>query len=597
MIVDKRYRNLIFLRLTKESKRAISPPISSRSNRENRKFLSSLRLGFVGGCELEFIKGYLEQNGASCYHTFEHGESSDPLIALNEEDCGVYSFQPDFIIISDTQQFQDYIRMLQLGKSTFDLQASQIQESTERVLNSIKIARRSLQVNFIILDYPLKIRPTHGYFDYLQLENTHSLREFLMQLNLEYYKISRQEENVFFLSIPEAFLKAEKGFQIRQDDADGIYEHLTQDGAVTVSNELIHLLKIQKGFGQRKKCVVVDLDNTLWDGIIRDDGIAGIRVYHNRLVILSLLAKRGILLAIASKNDASSESAVKKILGSYWDMFVVKKINWNDKAQSLHEIASELNIGTNSLAFFDDNPFERAQIEQFLPEVQVYPDTEIVNSLNLLEFEPVGKLTQESDKRGQMYRQQMKRDVAKQDFQFDKVGFLKNSKIEAWFREAKEENLGRVTELILRTNQLNATTKRYSNEEIIAFYNSKTHKIYVVDLWDSYGEYGLIGVALIELEKERWVADILTFSCRAMGKSVEQAFLSYIMAESQKSKASALIGKYKQTSRNDAIEKIFKEVGFAKKNGTTTDYILWEYNFAKKPIPSIPTWIKMRNNS
>ncbi|TFG34236.1 HAD-IIIC family phosphatase [Candidatus Thorarchaeota archaeon] len=591
LVRNKKYRNHIIRRLVQETQRAARPPTSTRVSEEDVKFLSSLKIGFVGGCELSFMKEFLEANSAQVYHTFDHNEPSNPFLAFSDEKSGLYSFNPSVIIVSDVQDIRNYIFDIQHGATNFTKQEEQLKQARNRIMNGINLARKKLSTVFVIMNYPLAIRPAHGRFDYKHLSNAYSLREFLRHLDLLYFEMSKQEEDIYFLSIDESFLSAGVGHQIREGDADGIYEHLTREGAVTVAKDLIGHLKVIMGYGRRIKCAVIDLDNTLWDGILRDDGVEGINLHQNRLKALELLTKRGIVLAISSKNDSTLVPLIDEILGERSKLFAIKKVNWNDKAQNLREIAQELNIGIDSLAFFDDNPYERDQIKTFLPQILVLPDTEIIHALNRLDFEPIGKLTEESSKRTMMYAQQAIRESAEKMY-FDKESFLRACEMRLWMREVRPENLGRVTELILRTNQLNATAARYTNEEILDFYRSDDYKIYAVNLDDKYGEYGLIGVALVHREDFKWTMDVLTFSCRAMGKTVEQTFLTYLMNEAKKHGAKTLVGKYIKTDRNEAVEKIFEEAEFVRSLGKN-EMVFWEYNFDERGIPKYPDWFEI----
>ena len=593
LVRDRKYRSYILRRLTEETQRAARPPISAEAAAEDKEFLSELKIGFVGGCELSFMKDFLEANGAQCYHTFDHSEPSNPFLAFSDENGGIYSFNPSVVVISDVQDIRNYIFDIQHGATDFAKQEEQLKQAKNRILEGIKLARKKLSAVFIVMNYPLAIRPAHGRFDYKHLSNAYSLREFLKRLDLLYLEMSKQEEDMYVLSIDEAFLSAGVGHQIRESDADGIYEHLTQDGAVTVAHDLISHLKVITGYGRRIKCAVIDLDNTLWDGILRDDGVEGINLHPNRLKALELLTKRGIVLAISSKNDSTLVPLVDEILGKSSNLFAIKKINWNDKAQNLSEIAQELNIGIDSLAFFDDNPYERDQIKTFLPQVLVLPDTEILHALNRVEFEPVGKLTEESSKRALMYAQQAMRESVERQF-FDKESFLRACDMKLWMREAKPENLGRVTELILRTNQLNATAIRYTKEEILDFYRSDDYRIYIVNLDDKYGEYGLIGVSLVYKQDGMWNMEVLTFSCRAMGKTVEKTFLTYLMNEAKKQGASTLVGKYIKTDRNEAVERLFVEADFERKQGEG-EMVFWNYDFGDRGIPEYPDWFDIKS--
>ena len=593
LVRDRKYRNYILRRLTEETQRATKPPTSASIPEEDREFLSSLKIGFVGGCELSFMKEFLEANGATCYHTFDHNEPSNPFLAFDDERGGLYSFNPSIVIVSDVQDIRNYIFDIQHGATDFAKQEEQLKHAKDRVLSGIKRAREKLSSVYVIMNYPLTIRPAHGRFAYKHLSNAYSLREFLRHLDLLYLEMCKEEEDLYLLSIDEAFLSAGVGNQIRESDADGIYEHLTRNGAVTVVKDLIGHLKVITGHGRRIKCAVIDLDNTLWDGILRDDGVEGVNLHHNRLKALELLTKRGIILAISSKNDSSLIPLIDGILGKVSKLFTIKKVNWNDKAQNLQEIAQELNIGIDSLAFFDDNPYERDQITTFLPEVLVLPDTEILHALNRLEFEPVGKLTEESSKRVMMYAQQSKRESVEKQF-FDKESFLKACEMELWMRETKPENLGRVTELILRTNQLNVTSVRYTKEQILDFYHSDDYKIYVVNLVDKYGEYGLIGVSLIHKQDDKWNMEILTFSCRAMGKTVEKTFLTFLMKEAKNHRSSILVGKYIKTDRNEAVERLFEEAEFERTPGND-EIVIWNYDFGAKGIPEYPDWFDIKS--
>ncbi|MCG3225921.1 MAG: HAD-IIIC family phosphatase [Candidatus Heimdallarchaeota archaeon] len=591
MITDKKFRNTVLTRLT-QAARPIN--IATELPKEDKDFLTQQRIAFVGGCELEFMKEFFEANGVSCYLTFDHNESPDPNLVLSDFKSGVYAFNPNIVVLSDVQFIRSEIGSIQHNKSDFKSQDDQLEFVKQRLHNGIEKAKTKLNAIYFIMTYPLVIRPAFGRFDYKNLERSYSLREFLNRLESSFYDLAKQDEDLYVLSVNETFLKAATGLQIRENDADGVYEHFTREGAVTISMELVDHLKVVKAHGRKIKCVVLDLDNTMWDGILRDDGVEGINVYENRLTVLKFLTRRGIILAIASKNDSTIEPLVNKVLGPIADSIVIKKINWNDKAQSIMEIAEELNIGLDSVAFFDDNPYERDQIALFLPDVLVLPETELIHTLNRVEFEPVGKLTDESAKRTQLYVEQKKREVDEKTFALDKEGFLLSCSLEIWMREAKDENLGRVTELIQRTNQLNATAVRYSKDELLEFHRSSEFGVYIVNLYDRYGEYGLIGVTVVKKEVDKWTMEILTFSCRAMGKTVEETFLSYLMKEAMKEDVKVLIGKYQKTERNEAMERLFTESNFNKVS-TEGGLIIWEFNAEKKGVSAFPKWFKVLN--
>ncbi|MGQ4912129.1 MAG: hypothetical protein ACP6KW_08165, partial [Candidatus Thorarchaeota archaeon] len=157
MIRDKKYRNYIMRRLTEETQRAVKPPTSEALTQADRDFLSTLKIGFVGGCELSFIKEFLEANGAACYHTFDHNEPSNPFLAFNDEKGGLYSFDPSIVVVSDVQDIRNCIFDIQHGTTNFSKQDEQLQQAKERILSGIRLARKKLSASYIVMNYPLVI--------------------------------------------------------------------------------------------------------------------------------------------------------------------------------------------------------------------------------------------------------------------------------------------------------------------------------------------------------------------------------------------------------------------------------------------------------
>ena len=191
MLRDKKYRNTVIRRLTEETKKASRPANVEKVPEEDQKFLGTLKLGFVGGCEISFMKEFLESNGAPCYHTFDHGESSDPYLTFSDKKGGVYKFNPDVVIISDAQNIRNYIKDLQVGEVDFTKQEAHLNEIKQRILASIKEARKDLNANYILVNYPIVPRPAQGMFAYKHLENAYSLREFLKK----YLKLKKKQRS------------------------------------------------------------------------------------------------------------------------------------------------------------------------------------------------------------------------------------------------------------------------------------------------------------------------------------------------------------------------------------------------------------------
>ncbi len=560
-----------------------------------KKALNGKKFFFIGGCELSFLKEYLEKNlDLKIMHTFDHSASSNPALEVSDERSEIWKFNPDIVVLSHNQQVRNYIQALQLQKITFNDQEIQIQEIIDTFEETIKTLRQKTIFGPIVLvSYPLVYRPSLGAFEYHSIKTSYSLIEFLAKLQLAYYNVAKKHNDVFVLNVDEIFSNEGKNDLIRNFDADGIYEHPSRRGSTHLGDKLLEILRIYYKIGKRIKCIVVDLDNTIWDGVIQDVGVAGVNVFHYRLNILQMLQRRGLILAIASKNDPSIRPLVEDVLGKQAEIFTLKKINWNDKAQSIYEIATELNIGLDSIAFFDDDPYNLDQVRNLLPDVLVYSPNGLLDALNLSEFD-LGVITEESEKRSIMYEQQKKRKEEESKFLGSKEDFLKTIEMKLWIREASERDLPRVTDLISRTNQLNATIIRFSKSEILNFYKSKRHKIFVTNVWDKYGEYGLSGVAIVEETEDHkeWTLISFLFSCRVMGKSVEHNTLAFIQREAKKQGIEKIIGQYKKTGRNVSIKRIFEDAHFQKQK-SSNDLQQWVLDFSVQPALKFSEWIKL----
>lgn len=328
---------------------------------------------------------------------------------------------------------------------------------------------------------------------------------------------------------------------------------------------------------KNKKCIVLDLDNTLWGGIVGEDGFNNIKLDNKTLgnaffefqkKILEL-HKRGVILAINSKNNP--EDALKVIRGHPYmvlreENFAALRINWNNKITNMKEIAKEINIGTDSLIFIDDDPMNRAMVREMMPEVMVidlpedpalYVRTlEQINDLNTLQ------ITEEDFKRGKIYHQQRKRKELKYQ-STDIDDFLKNLNMEIELAKANNFTIPRISQLTQKTNQFNLTTRRYTEEDIKKFVSSPDYLVYVVNVKDKFGDNGLTGCFIIDKEsKEKWIIDVFLLSCRIIGRKVEDVMINYIKKLAQKEKIRELIGEYIPTKKNMQTASFYKDNGF-----------------------------------
>jgi FkbH-like protein len=351
---------------------------------------------------------------------------------------------------------------------------------------------------------------------------------------------------------------------------------LSLHAAKTLAHE--YMRYILPMVSRNRKCLVLDLDNTLWGGAAGEDGISGILLdvsgpgksyYDFQQEVLNLYHK-GILLAVNSKNNY--EDAVA-IIDNHPYMLLKKKhfsalkINWRDKAENLREIARELNIGTDSLVFFDDNPVERASVKSSLPEVMTV-DVPVDSSKyaaalrEICDFEYLN-LTEEDRKRNEMYAANIKRlESQKQAQSVD--DFLAGLETTAVVACANEFTLPRIAQLTQKTNQFNMTTKRYSNDDISRMLESDRHMVFSCSVSDSFGDSGLVGVCIAELDAERSEAFIDSFllSCRVLGRDVEYAFLSAVISVLTDMGVKRIRSAFIKTSKNQPARDFYLNAGF-----------------------------------
>jgi FkbH-like protein len=345
--------------------------------------------------------------------------------------------------------------------------------------------------------------------------------------------------------------------------------------------------------GLSKRCLVFDLDNTLWGGVIGDDGIGGIVLGEGSAAGEAHLAlqqyakqlkERGVILAVCSKNDpVIAEDAFRnhpdmRLKMSDIAIFVA---NWDDKSENLKLIAAQLNIGVDSLVFVDDNPVERARIRQSLPMVSVpeLPD-DVSNYVRCLAeagyFEAVA-FTSEDRQRADQYKANAERQaVSKSSESMD--DFLRSLKMSVSFGPFTPVDLARITQLINKTNQFNTTTLRYSSEQVAAFAAAPDFVTLQFRLLDKFGDNGLVSVMILRPDPEHvdtLIIDSWVMSCRVFGRQLENEAMNIAVEEARRRGALAIRADYIPTTKNKIINDLYPNLGFNRMvsstlpNGTT----------------------------
>jgi FkbH-like protein len=307
----------------------------------------------------------------------------------------------------------------------------------------------------------------------------------------------------------------------------------------------------------RIKCIVWDLDNTLWDGVLLEDEAVILRPWVAQHI--KRLDEMGILQSVASKNDRALAMAKLAELGLS-DVFLYPQINWNAKSSSIQLIAKALNLGLDAFAFVDDQEFERSEVAHSLPAITCVDITELDEALERPDFRP-RFLTDESAQRREMYRGQIARDELEQDFVGTNDEFLASLQMSFTVETAKQQDLQRAEELTVRTNQLNSTGYTYSYDELNDLRESPDHLLLVASLTDKLGSYGKIGLALVEKGPEVWQLRMMLMSCRVMSRGVGMVLLNHIMTLAKEAGA-ALHADFVETGRNRMMQITYAFAGF-----------------------------------
>jgi FkbH-like protein len=334
------------------------------------------------------------------------------------------------------------------------------------------------------------------------------------------------------------------------------------------------------------KCIIWDLDNTLWNGILLEDESVALR--ENVITIIKTFDGRGILQSIASKNDHSQ--AMEKLRDfRLEEYFLYPQINWNSKASSIRNIAKSIGIGLDTIAFIDDQPFEMEEVNFSLPQVYCINALDLNLLLNLPEMNPQ-LLTKDAKLRRQMYIHDAQRKVAEENFVGSQSEFLKTLNMTLTISATKEEDLQRAEELTVRTNQLNSNGYTYSYDELNYFSKSEQHKLLIASLDDKYGSYGKIGLAVIDCQNQLWTIKLLLMSCRVISRGVGTVMLNYIMNLAKDANV-RLVAEFVNTGRNRMMYITYKFASFQEieKRGDT---IILETDLTR--IQACPNYVNLQ---
>ena len=555
--------------------KSLSEYISLSKNIDDLKFDKKLKVAILSSFTLNGLSEILHVKSSELgirYQSYLGGYNQYNQELLDSQ-SEYYKFSPDVtFLILDIRNF--------LGENfhfPYNISDNErkllVNEKINQIENIIKCFEKNLNSKLIITNFNI---PSYSPNGITETKSDFGFHEMIEELNRSLRNISKTHSSVYIYDFNHFVSKyGEKNiFDYRQFHVGDI--QIALNFIPSFAYDLMSYIKPITG--TNKKCIVLDLDNTLWGGIVGEDGFDGIELGHSsngkafvdfQKELLSLW-NHGIILAINSKNNFDD---AMKVINEHPNMILRKKnfasiqINWDDKAQNLKQIAEEINIGLNSIAFFDDDKINRERIKQEFPEVLTIevPDDPSQFSLilkNLNDFNVLQR-TDEDIKRGQMYAQQRERRELKKSIS-NLDDFLEQLDIKVKMKNSNEFLIPRISQLTLKTNQFNLTTRRYQEEEIRNFTNDHKFIVGCAQVLDKFGDNGITGVYIINKQDKIWSIDTFLLSCRIMGRGVENGILSQILIDAKHNGVEEIRANFIPTQKNKPAENFLPDFGFQK---------------------------------
>ncbi len=403
--------------------------------------------------------------------------------------------------------------------------------------------------------------------------NVHGRVHFIRELNQKMAALTQKEK---WLCIQDLEYLASRFGLERWHDEKNWYAYkyaMSMDAFVELAFELANTIAAL--YGKTAKVIAADLDNTLWGGVIGDEGVENIvlgqdtaigEAYRDVQKYLLALKERGILLAVASKNEQAAAEA-----GFMHPDSILKKTdfssfyaNWNHKPDNLQNMAQELSLGLESFLFFDDNPAERAWVRDALPEVAV-PEigqdvTQYIRHLDRCGCLELGRLSHEDLVRGDYYQQNQMREQLKNTCTYE--DYLRSLQMQAEIAPFSDFYLERITQLINKTNQFNLTTQRHTYSEVKERARSEQYICLYGRLKDRFGDNGIVTALVGKIEEQCCMVELWVMSCRVLKRELEKAMLDQLVCECKKRGIVYLKGRYRQTAKNGLVGGLYETLGF-----------------------------------
>lgn len=569
-----------------------------------------LRIAVLGTCSIQqfvlvlrlFL--YEEHIPAVLYE----GEYDSILSDVLNKESAFYAFKPNIVILlPHYTDIKNYPRQLS-GEKDIEKILRQYVDMYKKIWENIAHIEGCslLQANFVIP--PLRslgiletnyLYSRQNFIRLLNLELVRSRPSFVMLVDMDDLSAG-MGKNAYF-DFKNYFL-SKAGFNIKYIDA-------------VVDTFVRHIKAL---IGKTRKCLVLDLDNTLWGGVIGDDGYDGIMLDPNNPLgeaylffqhYIKELKERGVILAVCSKNDENTakEPFIKnKNMILRLEDIASFKANWEDKAGNIQKIADELNITLDSLVFFDDNPAEREIVRRFLPSVLVIdaPEDPADYAAALDHANPFdwAQLTQEDITRSNSYSENSRRNELKTNF-VDYNEYLNALEMRANIGIVKQAHIARFTQLINKSNQFNLRTKRYTESLIETFMHDREKKLIYLELADKFTNYGIISCLILHKRKTLCFIDTWVMSCRVLKRGVEDAAFLSIVEAARVWLCTEILGEYISSQKNTMVKEFYPARGFSPAHSGSYPFltdvldqkgVLFSYNALNTPLKT--PYIKINND-
>lgn len=534
-----------------------------------------VRLGYLANFTLDPLPRWVDLHFAregwrAAHYVGGFGQYVQEVLG---ENTGLAAFSPDLVLLA--------LSLRQLRPEAWAafaaLSAAERRDLKEDVASHVEswalAALERTPATLLVANFPVPAQPAFGVAD---LNTEYGETEFFLDLNLDLLRRFKGHPRVQIFDLDR--LASRFGKDRVLDRRMYYLAKMEWSPAFLgcVAAELVRHARAARA--QARKCLVLDLDNTLWGGVVGEEGPAGVKIgpgdpegeafldFHHRL---KALQAQGVLLAVCSKNNLDD---VTELFDSRPEIplrladFAAVEISWEPKHEGLKRIAAALNIGTDSLMFMDDNPAEVSLIQQMLPEVKsvlLPPDpAEYVAVIDrLTDFERTTVLEEDSRKTAQ-YRENREREALRTAS--GELGtYLASLRTELAITRARREDLPRIHQLFTKTNQFNLTTQRYTPSEVERFIASPICELWVVRGRDRFGDLGAVGIVLLRRDGRVVYIDSFLMSCRAMGRGIETAIMNHVKHRLLDEPGHLeLRGRYLPTAKNKPVETFYEDQGF-----------------------------------